>query len=139
LPGTGFGSNNSGATYVAYCFSEVPGFSKFGSYTGNNAANGPFVYLGFRPRFIMFKSTAAGNNWLMFDTTRNTYNLADNKVAANSANNENNVAVSSVSENNLDILSNGFKLRTANAQNNGATTIIFAAFAENPFKNALAR
>jgi hypothetical protein len=132
-------NSTSTNTYVAYCFSEVPGFSKFGSYTGNGAANGPFVYLGFRPRFIMFKSIAAGNNWLMFDTSRNTYNLTDNKVAANSANNENNVAVSSVSENNLDILSNGFKLRTANAQNNGATTIIFAAFAENPFKNALAR
>ena len=138
--GTYVDTNFSTGTFVAYCFSEIAGFSKFGSYTGNGAADGPFVYCGFIPRFIMFKSLTAGNNWLMFDTTRNTYNLTNNKVAANSGNAENDVAISSISENNLDILSNGFKLRTSNAQNNGSSaTIIFAAFAENPFKNALAR
>ena len=134
-----YGSASS-VTMVAYCFAEIDGYSKFGSYTGTGAADGMFIYLGFRPRFIMFKSLVAGNNWLMFDTTRNTYNLTDNKVAANAPNNENAVAISSISENNLDILSNGFKLRTINAQNNGSTaTIIYAAFAENPFKHSLAR
>jgi hypothetical protein len=132
--------NTSGSNYVAYVFAEVAGYSKFGSYTGNASADGPFVFCGFRPRFIIFKSLTAGNNWLMFDTARDTYNLTQNKVAANAANPENDAAISSTSENNLDILSNGFKLRTINAQNNGSgATIIFAAFAENPFKNALAR
>jgi hypothetical protein len=131
----------NGNTLVAYLWSEIEGFSKFGSYTGNASADGPFVWCGFRPRYILFKNaTSAGNNWLTFDTARDPYNLTQNKVAANSANSENDVAISGVSENNLDILSNGFKLRTSNAQNNGSgSTIIFAAFAENPFKYARAR
>jgi len=138
--GTNADTNGSTLTFVAYCFAPVAGFSAFGSYTGNGSADGPFVFTGFRPRFIIFKSLTAGNNWLMFDTARDTYNLTQNKVAANAANSENDAAISSVSENTLDILSNGFKLRTTNAQNNGSgATIIFAAFAEHPFKNALAR
>ena len=133
--------NRSGISYVGYVCSEIEGFSKFGSYTGNASADGPFVWCGFRPRYILFKNaTSAGNNWLTFDTARNPYNLTQNKVAANAANSENDAAISGVSENNLDILSNGFKLRTSNAQNNGSgSTIIFAAFAENPFKYARAR
>ena len=131
----------NGNTLVAYLWSEIEGFSKFGSYTGNASADGPFVWCGFRPRYILFKNaTSAGNNWLTFDTARDPYNLTQNKVAANAANSENDAAISGVSENNLDILSNGFKLRTSNSQNNGSgSTIIFAAYAENPFKYARAR
>ena len=131
----------NGNTLVAYLWSEIEGFSKISSYTGNASADGPFVWCGFRPRYILFKNaTSAGNNWLTFDTARDPYNLTQNKVAANAANSENDAAISGVSENNLDILSNGFKLRTSNAQNNGSgSTIIFAAYAENPFKYARAR
>jgi hypothetical protein len=62
-------------TYVAYCFAEVEGFSKFGSYTGNGSADGPFVYTGFRPAFVLIKASSDVNNWFMLDATRNTYNV----------------------------------------------------------------
>jgi len=139
--GTNSETNGNTFSFVGYLWSEIEGFSKFGSYTGNGSTDGPFVWCGFRPRYILFKNaTSAGNNWLTFDTARDPYNLTQNKVAANAANSENDSAISGVSENNLDILSNGFKLRTSNAQNNGSgSTIIFAAFAENPFKYSRAR
>jgi hypothetical protein len=136
LPPTGYGSNNSGATYVAYCFSEVAGFSKFGSYTGNGSADGPFVYLGFRPAFVMIKSTSIGG-WSITDTSRDTYNLTINKIEANSALSE----AGNAGLYQFDVLSNGFKLRqgAGTGANNSGQTYIYMAFAENPFKNALAR
>ena len=138
--GTSSDVNHTNDNYVGYLWSEIEGFSKFGSYTGNASADGPFVWCGFRPRYILFKNATSTGNWLTFDTARDPYNLTQNKVAANSALSENDAAISGVSENNLDILSNGFKLRTSNAQNNGSgSTIIFAAYAENPFKYARAR
>jgi len=127
-------------TYVAYCWSEINGYSKFGSYVG--AATFPFVYLGFRARFLMIKnSSSAGNHWIMIDTTRDTYNLSIYKLGANVATQENDAAnVGTAANNTIDILSNGFKLRTTNGDTNGAgTTYIYMAFAENPFKYANAR
>ena len=126
--------NNNGWSFVAYLFSEVAGFSKFGSYTGNGSADGPFVFCGFRPRFILAKSaTTAATNWFICDTARSPENVADEWLLPNGSNAEQVNAV-------FDILSNGFKLRNSAAEfNTNGSTYIFAAFAENPFKNALAR
>lgn len=123
-------------TVVAYCWSEVAGYSKFGSYTGNGAADGPFVYCGFRPRFILIKNINDGTrNWWIMDTSRDTYNLAINELRADSSAVELTTAYS-----HMDILSNGFKIRAASAETNGSGNImIFAAFAENPFKISRAR
>ena len=134
--GTSSFVNVASQTQVAYCWSEIDGFSKFGSYTGNGSADGPFVYTGFRPKFLLIKSTAATGNWWMYDTSRSTYNLASVFLYANASD-----AEVSDTTNGLDMLSNGFKLRVVgNYQpNTNGGTFIYAAFAENPFKNALAR
>jgi hypothetical protein len=134
--GTSAETNFNGATYVAYLFAEVAGFSKFGSYTGNGSStDGPFVFCGFRPRFVMVKRTdIAGDGWTILDTSRNTYNVANAKIEANASTAE------SASYNVMDVLSNGFKLRDADRSWNGnGGTYIFAAFAEVPFKSALGR
>jgi len=128
--GSSFGS---GVTYVNYCWTPIAGFSAFGSYTGNGSADGPFVYLGFRPKWVLLKNTGGVASWYALDTARNTYNVMDNVLVPNTASAE--VAITSI-----DCLSNGFKLRTTTTDINGSgTTYIYAAFAENPFKNALAR
>jgi hypothetical protein len=128
------GINGSGVTFVAYCWAEIAGFSKFGSYTGNGSADGPFVYLGFRPEFIMVKSSSSVADWNMWDTSRSPYNQGGQTLWANLTNVEYTAAVF------YDILSNGFKLRDTNAESNANTqTYIYMAFAENPFKNANAR
>ena len=135
--GTSGESNQSTATYVAYCFAAVAGYSAFGSYTGNGSADGPFVYLGFRPRWVMIKNTTsgAGYDWEIYDTSRGTYNL-DNQVLYPDLSN----AEATPAAAGLDILSNGFKVRFANGNNNpNGATMIYAAFAENPFKYANAR
>ena len=132
---TGNGVNySSSANYVAYCFSEISGYSKFGSYTGNGSTDGPFVYLGFRPRWILIKRTdAAGNFWNIIDTSRNTYNVSGSVVYPNS-----NAAEAVFSF--LDILSNGIKIRSISSDfNTSSGTYIYAAFAENPFNYSLAR
>jgi len=120
-------------TVVAYCWSEVAGYSKFGSYTGNGAADGTFVYCGFRPRFIMFKITSAVGNWFIRDTSRDTYNAATQSLYPSLTDTE-------FTGGALDILSNGFKPRASTSGLNGSgETIIYAAFAENPFKISRAR
>jgi hypothetical protein len=127
------GINSNGATYVAYCWSEIAGFSKFGSYTGNGSTDGPFVYTGFRPKFIMFRITSSTGNWDMLDTSRNTYNVANARLLAESSGAE-------ITGAGVDIVSNGFKIRNTDTSYNGSgQTYIYMAFAENPFKNALAR
>jgi hypothetical protein len=132
--GTSTYSNANTSTYVAYCFAEVAGYSKFGRYTGNGSADGPFVFCGFRPRFILFKSsTYVGSFWNILDTSRDTYNVAQERLYPNSSAASQNTSV-------VDILSNGFKARSANSDfNQSGETYIFAAFAENPLKNSLAR
>lgn len=127
--------NALGATYVAYCFAEIAGFSKFGNYVGNANVNGPFVFCGFKPKFVMYKSISGGanSNWQIFDSTRDVYNVVDEAAAANVT------PVVSLGAY-IDILSNGFKLRTnSNAHNGSGVTFVFAAFAEVPSKYALAR
>lgn len=129
------GTNTNGSNYVAYCWTAIPGFSAFGSYTGNGSTDGTFVYTGFRPRFILYKPTNIGTatDWVVWDTVRNTYNVLGNYLLSNSFAAEGTATV-------IDILSNGFKLRTTSTGNNGSgDNIIYAAFAENPFKYANAR
>ena len=120
-------------TFVAYCWAAVAGFSKFGSYTGNGSTDGPFVYCGFRPRFVMVKRIDLTNDWFVVDTSRDTYNIASSLLRPNTSAVEQSVGV-------IDVLSNGFKPRTTDsAYNASGGTYIYAAFAENPFANALAR
>jgi hypothetical protein len=128
--------NQTGNGYVAYCFSAVAGYSAFGSYTGNGSSDGPFVYTGFRPRWVMIKCSStggAGFDWYMFDSSRQTYNAIGNTLVADLSDAEFSVT-------NLDFTSNGFKMRTSSSALNGnGSTYIYMAFAENPFRNALAR
>jgi hypothetical protein len=129
------GTNESGSTFVAYAFAPVVGYSSFGSYTGNGSADGPFVYTGFRPRWVMIKgSSFAGESWFIWDTARNTYNQMGARLLANEALAENSDQVFG------DILSNGFKLRnTWGGINGSGNTYIYAAFAEMPFNYSRAR
>jgi hypothetical protein len=139
LPGTGYGSNNSGETYVAYCFAPIAGYSAFGSYTGNGSTDGPFVFTGFRPRFVMWKNSSAAEAWLIEDTARSTFNQVALELYPSSSGAE--AAGSSRSPTQqFDFLSNGFKVRGAQEQTNGSgNTIIYAAFAEMPFKYSRSR
>ena len=123
---------NNVSNYVAYCFSAVSGYSSFGVYTGNGSStDGPFIYTGFRPRFLMIKRIDAADDWPLEDTSRNTYNLNTQYLLANSSAAEGTVNL-------RDFLSNGFKVR-ATAQNTNGGTYVYAAFAENPFKYSRAR
>jgi len=128
--------NTNGYQDIVYCWSEIAGFSKFGSYTGNASTDGPFVYTGFRPKWILLKSSSiAGYNWLLLDTARSTYNLSTTLLYPNLTS-----ADDAFSAGGIDILSNGFKIRTTSAaiQQSGQT-VIYAAFAEMPFKYARSR
>jgi hypothetical protein len=125
---------NSATTYVAYCWAEIAGFSKFGSYTGNGSTDGPFVFTNFRPKFILVKRTDSSTNgfWNVYDSSRNGYNDDNDVLYPNSSAAEDSVQ-------HIDLLSNGFKCRNATYPNTSTGTYIYAAFAENPFKNANAR
>ena len=119
--------NDNGQTYIAYCFAEKQGYSKFGSYVGNGNADGTFVYTGFKPAFILLKtSTINGNDWHIFDSKRIGYNVSNYSLKPNSTATE-------VTSLNIDLLSNGFKLRGTQNDINGSGTYIFMAFAESPF------
>lgn len=133
--GNSSSNSNQSATYVAYCFVQVAGYSAFGSYTGNGSADGPFVFTNFRPRWIMIKRTDSTQNWPIVDTSRDTYNIANKRLFANLSDAEDTGIT-----NYLDILSNGFKCRDSNVSYNASGgTYIYMAFAENPFKYANAR
>ena len=127
--GSGNQTNASGQTYISYCWSEVPGFSKFGKYTGNGSTDGQYVHLGFRPAWVMVKRyDGAGQGWNIFDNKRNPFNLVDEFLIANSAN-----AEATGSALNLDFLSNGFKFRgTDGGSNTSGSDYIYMAFAEQP-------
>jgi hypothetical protein len=118
---------------VFYCWAEIAGFSKFGSYTGNGSADGVFVYTGFVPKFVLIKKTSGADNWLLYDTARDTYNVAGKYLSPN-------LFAAEGTDPALDMLSNGFKIRqTGGGINGSGATYIYAAFAENPFKNSNAR
>jgi hypothetical protein len=127
------GSVDLGDTVVAYCFAPVAGYSAFGSYTGNGSADGPFVYLGFRPAFVMVKRTDAVGDWFIWDDKRPAYNVINTLISPNKSDAE-------ITYTSLDFLSNGFKLRNTGSDINASGgTIIYMAFAENPFKYSLAQ
>jgi len=130
-------NNGNTNTYVAYCFAQVAGYSAFGSYTGNGSSDGPFVFTGFRPRFVMFKRTDSTANWWMIDTSRSSFNQMADVLLADSSGAE---FTSGTGWPGIDYLSNGFKLRgTASGINASGGTYIYMAFAESPFKYANAR
>ena len=127
--------NASGGTYITYLFSEVAGYSKFGSYTGNGNTDGPFVYTGFRPAWIMIKISGYTGNWIIFDNKRDPFNYCDTRLFANLSN------ADTGSYNVISMLSNGFKFENQydGSWNRNNTQFIYLAFAESPFKNARAR
>jgi hypothetical protein len=131
-------SLTASTTAVAYCFAAVAGYSAFGSYTGNGSTDGPFVFLGFRPRFLMIKRIdAIDSGWGIKDSARDSYNTMTASLFANSTS-----AESGFAANKIDFLSNGFKVRddtTLGYHNVSGGTYIYMAVAENPFKLSLAR
>ena len=125
--GTRLATNDNTETFIAYLLAEKKGYSKFGTYTGNGNADGTFAYTGFRPAFVMCKRTSGTGNWQVFDSKREGFNVDNDGLQANLANAE-------ATDDDIDILSTGFKLRgTGNDLNGSGSTYIYMAFAENPF------
>jgi hypothetical protein len=135
IAGISSATNASGGTYVAYCWSEIEGYSRFGRYTGNGSTDGPFVYTGFSPKYIMWKRTDATGDWIVQDTSRAVANPRDATLYPHLS------AVEAVGGGYpIDILSNGFKLRnSASFANANGGSYIYAAFAEMPSRYALAK
>jgi hypothetical protein len=125
--GASVNTNGSGDNYVAYCFAEKQGYSKFGKYVGNANTNGTFVYLGFKPAFVMVKRSDGTSDWTILDNKREGYNLINKRLVANSD-------AAEATYNVLDFVSNGFKFRDGDGIWNGSgSNYIYMAFAENPF------
>jgi len=119
--------NADAETYVAYCFAEIQGYSKFGGYTGNGSTDGPFIYTGFKPAWIMIKNLASGESWEMWDSARDPYNVLTKRLKADT----NGAEVSSTF---MDFVSNGVKHRNySGGYNNTDESYIYMAFAEQPF------
>jgi len=119
--------NFNNSTYIMYAFTDVQGYSKFGSYTGNENNDGTFVYTGFKPAFLIIKRSDQAQPWLLLDNKRGTYNVNQSKIFPNDSAVEN-----TDTSNGVDFLSNGFKLRRNNGESNEAGTYIYMAFAEAP-------
>jgi hypothetical protein len=132
--GLGYGAggiNTNSNNHIAYAWAEIDGFSKFNSYVGNGSTDGTFVYTGFRPKFILIKASSTTGNWAMYNSIVNTSNPVINELLANTS------AIENTTGTDLDFLSNGFKLRSTNADiNTSAATYIYAAFGEFPLKYA---
>ena len=124
--------NASSGTYVGYLFSEVEGFSKFGTYTGNGNSSGAFVFTGFRPAYVLVKGEDFAGNWNLFDNERPGFNVTNDRLFPNLSDAETD---GSPSNNQIDIVSNGFKMRGSNVDtNSNGSTYVYLAFAEAPFK-----
>jgi len=137
-PSTGAGNNFGTDNMIAYCFHSVDGYSKFGSYTGNGSSDGPFVYTGFRPKFVLWKKSSAAEDWRIYDGARDTYNVNSHYLVPNTSGAEINDTGTGSSI--CDFTSNGFKIRgTSGSSNSSGATYIFACFAEYPFKYTTAR
>ncbi len=125
--GTSDGVNKASGVHIAYCFAEVAGYSSFGTYTGTGNADGPFIFTGFRPAFVMVKRTDSADNWVILDSARNSFNVANLRLLADTTN----AAITSTTH---DFVSNGFKLRASDGGVNASSgSFIYMAFAENPF------
>tara|TARA_R110002012_G_scaffold134903_1_gene288532 strand:+ start:786 stop:1868 length:1083 start_codon:yes stop_codon:yes gene_type:complete len=130
--GTHAAINTTDGTYVFYAFKNIKGYSRIGHYTGNGTSNGPFVYTGFKPAFILIKNLDATQVWIMYDIERKSFNqdAAVNSIYAS----ETSAEYTGASYHNLDILSNGFKIRLTDASQNGSgVDYLYMAFAHNPF------
>ena len=127
LDGANNGSNANGNNFIAYCFAEKQGYSKIGSYKGNGDADGPFIYTGFKPAFVMLKITSAVNDWEIHDNKRGPFNVIDNILQPNTNDGQ------FTGFRDMDFLSNGFKPRSGSTQNNLSNgSFIYMAFAEAP-------
>ena len=128
--GNNIDANGNGASHIWYGWTDKQGFSKFGSYKGNGNADGAFVYTGFRPAWVMIKRTDGTNSWVIYDNKREGFNVDNDALQANGNNAEG-------TSDDLDFLSNGFKMRTSGVGENGSgNSYIFIAFAESPFVNS---
>jgi len=130
--GNNAGTNGSGDAQLALCWSEVEGYSKFGSYEGNNSTDGTYVHLGFHPAFIMIKNIDATADWTIYDTARDTYNASSAELYPDTDGAE-------FGSGPIDILSNGFKQRSQHTHLNKVYTYIYCAWAETPFKYSNAK
>ena len=132
--GTGHSVNASSEKYIAYCFTDIEGYSKFGIYQGRANANGMFVFTGFRPAWLMIKNLDTAGSWIIFDNTREggVSNIVNDHLMADTTADEG-------TDNDIDILSNGFKNRRSSTSFNSAHEFVYFAFAEQPFKFANAR
>ncbi len=136
--GSGGSTNPNGVAVLAYLFAEVAGFSKIGGYIGNGSTDGPFIYCGFRPKFVLIKRSETTSNWYIHDSVRDTYNYTIKSLFPDSSAAENGSELESTYG--IDFVSNGFKIRSSHSTRNTASgSYIFIAFAEAPFKSALAR
>ena len=131
--GSDAATNGSGDTQIAWCFTDVKGYSKFGSFSGTGSANGGFVHTGFAPAWLILKKTNSSGsvNWFMFDNKRSPINAVDDFLKADTSD-----AEGGDGNGYLDFLSNGFKFRTANIGTESGGTFIYMAFAESPFVNS---
>ena len=124
------GSNNNmnqnDNSFIAYSFTNIKGFSKFAGYTGNNNADGPFIYTGFKPAFVLLKNVSSSGNWVIQDNKRPGYNLTAKRLQPN-------VNTAEETDSGIDLLSNGFKIRSTGSYQNDAEDYLYAAFAENSF------
>tara|TARA_R110002167_G_scaffold10149_3_gene46715 strand:- start:2120 stop:4603 length:2484 start_codon:yes stop_codon:yes gene_type:complete len=121
------GFNDDSTDVIAYCFAPIQGYSKFGSYTGNGNANGPFIYTGFKPTWIMVKRTDSTSNWQINDNKRDVSNVSNTVIYPN-------VADAEGTDTSWDVLSNGFKMRQSFGSKNASGSIyVYMAFAESPF------
>jgi hypothetical protein len=131
--GTSVTTNNSGDKFIAYCFADVKGYSKFGSYTGNGSTDGTFVYTGFKPAWVLVKRTDGTQDWFIIDNKRNTFNVSDTALLPNASDAD----YTSTNIYGKDMLSNGFKVRGSSSRQNGSgNNYIYMAFAESPFVNS---
>ena len=134
--GNGLHTNGSGNDLVAYCWHSVPGFSKFGEWTGNGNANGPFIFTGFKPAFLLYKDYNNPTDWVLMDNKRDVYNPANHTLWANTDGTE-----ATPGDMKIDFVSNGIKIRATSTQTNGSSNgpFLYMAFAEDPFKYGNAR
>ena len=136
-------ADDNGENMIAYFWHSVPGYSKIGCYEGNNSTNGPFCWCGFRPALVLIKNnTGAGGNWILYDSSRSSKNVNGLRLGANLADSENqdNSNLGTADDEGIDMLSNGFKIRTVGPNHNDdGETYIFMAFAESPFQTANAK
>ena len=120
-------TNQNNNTYIAYCFAEKKGFSRFGSYVGNGSSDGSYIHLGFKPAFVLLKQTNSTNYWNIYDNKRDIDNAVGKRLHPNTSDAE-------TSNTDMDFTAQGFKLRNSGANQNGSgSTYIYMAFAENPF------